>query len=84
MQHRVQRKRFQQLEEIQRQDMMTRLKSDRQLSKQILGTIKASTKTSNLNSSSNFGSQGSRGTNFGNSLNDSMFFVTEGDASSDH
>jgi hypothetical protein len=58
---------------------MTRLKSDRALSKQILGTIKSSTKTtlSPMNSRN-----ASRGTNFGNTSNsDSMFFVTEGDGS---
>lgn len=82
MRHRVQRKRFQQLEEIQRQDMMARLKSDRTLSKQILGTIKASTKTTLSPMNSRRGSPGgSKGTNFGNSTNDSMFFVTEGDGS---
>jgi hypothetical protein len=70
--------------------MMARLKSDRALSKQILGTIKASTKTtlSPMNSRRASPQGGSRGTNFGkSSLNssmndDSMFFMTEGGGSS--
>ena len=61
--------------------MMARLKSDRVLSKQILGTIKASQKTtlSPMNSRRQ-SPQDSRSSNFGRSSghDDSMFFMTEG------
>jgi hypothetical protein len=48
-QYRVQRKRFQQLEEIQKKDLMTKLKADRELSHEILSTIRSTARTMSPN-----------------------------------
>lgn len=48
-QYRVQRKRFQQLEDIQKKDLMTKLKADRELSKEILSTIRSTARTMSPN-----------------------------------
>jgi hypothetical protein len=45
----VQRKRFQQLEEIQKRDLMTKLKADRDLSNEILSTIRSTSRTMSPN-----------------------------------
>mmetsp|Transcript_4992 Transcript_4992/g.7626 ORF Transcript_4992/g.7626 Transcript_4992/m.7626 type:complete len:170 (+) Transcript_4992:184-693(+) len=70
MRYRVQRKRFQQLEDAQKQDLMTKLKADRELSKEILSTIRstATASPSRALSRSSNNKSGDR----------SMFFVTEG------
>lgn len=83
MRHRVQRKRFQQLEEIQRQDVMTRLKSDRALSREILSTIKSGQRTSPspFNSRMSSPAKSNFGATSSTDADDNMFFVTEGGGS---
>lgn len=63
--------------------MMQRLKSDRALSKQILSTIKASTKTTISPMNSRRQTPQNKSSRFGRSINneDSMFFMTEGGGS---
>lgn len=73
MRYRVQRKRFQQLEDIQKKDLMTKLKADRELSKEILSTIRSTTRTMSPNNTlSRTGNNITSG-----SVGYESFFVTE-------
>ena len=78
MRYRVQRKRFNDLEAIRRESILMKVKQDRDLSKEIISTIKAATAYSPPNSKSRGGTGSSKFSNSGrNALNDSgNFYVT--------
>jgi len=76
MRYRVQKKRFHDLERTRKEEILRNVKMDRELSKEIMATIKSATayappdKTKNLSNSNTFSSTGQ------NALTSSGFFAT--------